>query len=561
MTRFTIFTILVVLGVMCLVIMMPECVDGCIINIRRKFKELLNIGRLKLVVISTTLFMLVTHLYAWTNGSFLFDAAFINRGINRPVIRSDKWLGPFVWILDAGVNQPWLAGMLAMVFMIISVYCIVEILDIDAAWSIVLIAGLCSTNSSIICQQEYTGGNYTGEIALAFACVAMWVLIKIDNHVILKTILAAFGIALSAGMYGAYVSMVPSLMLLVLIRDIFNGKSGRDNWRKAFFFLLQFLTGMALYYVILRSLMYVTGGRLSAYMGEENLNSVGGIFNMLKSIPDAYLYIFKYYVNGQTYLPRFLSVLLFVIMLIGGMLTVYWGYKRRENVKDLLLNVPLLVSILLLLPLAINLIYAMSCGQMHFLMIFTYIIPILFFVKVMEDTWNGREKYRIKRVLVILGGLFSIFIYYSIVTANAVYTDYHNMYEVSFSIGTRILDRIETCEGFDGSEQIVLLGIMQENSYYGEKGYEEAGILDAFLGCGNPNNVNGLNYGSWMKKYLQNILDSKLEYVYYDSLQEYIDLESVEEDLEKDLLNLQVFPKQDSVEKIGNKIYIKFSDS
>lgn len=555
------FIVLIVLGIVCLIMMMPECVDGWMVSLRKKLKSYLNIRRLKLVIISTTLFMLVTHLYAWMNGTFLFDTAFIYRGIPRTLIVSDKWLGPYVWMLDAGINQPWLAGMLAIFFMIISVYCIVDILEIDATWSIFLIAGLCSTNSSIICQQEYTGGNYTGEIALALACVAMWVIIKINNHVILKTILAAFGIALSAGMYGAYVSIVPSLMLLILIGDIFNGRSGRDNWRKVFLFLMQFLMGMTLYYVILRSFMYITSEQLSAYMGEDNLNSVSGIFNMLKSIPGAYLYLLKYYVNSQTYLPQYLSLLLFAIMLTGGIVTVYWAYKRRENLKDLLLNVPLLVSIVMLLPLSINLIYVMASGQVHYLMIFTYIIPLLFFVKVMEDAWSNRKEYRIKRVLVILGGLLSIFIYYSIVTANAVYTHYHNMYDVSLSIGTRILDRIETCEGFEGTEQIVLLGQIQENLYYGEKGYEEATALNAFLGCGNPNNINGLNYGSWMKKYLQNILDSKLEYVHYDFLQEYIDGENVEADLEKELLNLQVFPKQDSVKKIGNKIYIKFSDS
>ena len=554
-----------------LLLIMPEGADVWIYNKFKNIKKIMNLKKFKTVICATTAFMVIAHLYAWVNGSFLYDTTVIYRGIPEGIHATDKWLGQFVWILDAGMNAPWLAGILATFFMIISVYCIVDVLEINETWAICLAAGLCATHSSIICQQEYTGGNYTGEIALTFACIAMWIIKRVDRHVFIKTVFAALAIALSAGMYGAYVSIVPSLMLLLLVFDIFNGMSGKDNWKKAFLYLFQFLAGMVLYYIILRVLLHTSGGQLSSYMGEDNLSKVSGTYNMFTSIPAAYLYIFKYYLNGCSYLPEYMALLLFAIMLTGGGLTLYWGYKRRKKLKDPGLNIPLLLLIIAILPMAINLIYVMACGQVHYLMIFTYVVPLLFFVKIMEEVFVEEKsrkntiahKYKNIRIPVFMGGLLSLFLYYSIVMGNAIYVHYYNMYEVSLSLGTRILDRIETCDGFNGTEQVVLLGHMQHqaNSYLGDQGQQEAAVLDAFLGPGNPDNVNGLYWGSHTKRFLENILDSKLEYVHYNSMDEYIKRENVEMETIEELQEMREFPEKDSVKKIGDKIYVKFSDS
>lgn len=539
-------------------------------KMREKGCELLDFKKLRITAIYTTFFMVVAHVYAWLNGSFLIDTAFIYRGMTEKIQASDKWAQQFfISMLDAGVNLPWFAGVLATCFMLISVYCIVDILEINSKWGIILISGLCSINSAIICQQEYSGGNYTGEVALAFACVAAWIGRKSNINIYLRTVLMTVFIALSSGTYGSYVSIVPSLFLVVLILDIFDGNDGKTNWKNAFLYLFQFIIGMLLYYVILRLIMFSTSTQLNSYMGEDILNDTSGFYSMLNCIPAAYKYLFEYYLTGHAehdYLPHFMGVLLFLIMLTGSLLTMVWMYRRRECFKDRKWNLPLLLLILSVLPMAINLIYIMSAGNVHYLMIFTYIVPLLFFVKALEDIWKDDSKkenanHKDKRLAVFMVSLFCIFIYYSIVMANAVYTKYHNMYDVSLSIGTRILDRIETCEGFEGTEEIILLGKIQENKYFGEI-YEEAEILDAFLGCGNPSNINGLNYGFRMMNYLCNILDSKMEYSYYEFLEQYISVS--EGNLSRDeisVLNaMQVFPQKESVKKIGNKIYVKFSD-
>lgn len=522
-----------------------------------EIKSMIDFKKVKIVIYATVFFMFVAYMYAWINGSFLCDASFIYRGTPGITV-SDKWLAWMVWIIDAGVNEPWLAGLIATILMVISVYCIVDILEINKNWAICLVAGLCSTNSVIICQQEYAGGNYTGEIALVLACISMWIIKNIKCKVGIKTLIVALTIACSAGIYGAYVSIVPSLMLIVLFMDIFKGVEWKKIWSKAFLYLFYFVTGMVLYYAILRGLMYVTGGQLSAYMGEDNLESVSGVLNMIKTIPAAYISLKHYYINGLTYLPGFMAMLLKIIMLTGGALTLYWCYSKRKEIKRNIMNFILLILIILLLPLAINLIQVMSSGYVHYLMIFTYVVPVLFFVKIMENIISVEEYRKIWiRLSMFLGAVMSVYLYYSVVMANAVYVDLYNKYEVSLETGAKILDRIETCEGYEGNEQVVLVGRLSENPYYGEAG-QEADILNAFLGNNNPNYSNILVHGLYLEWFLVNILDSKIEYSYYDTLN--ICIANEGEQYADVLEEMESFPRKDCVIKVEDKIFVKLSE-
>ena len=216
------FIICVVFSLFILFMFTPKNIISWMYTKCCEIKEMIDFKKVKIVMYATVFFMFVAYMYAWINGSFLCDASFIYRGTPGITV-SDKWLAWMLWIIDAGVNEPWLAGLIATILMAVSVYCIVDILEINKNWTICLVAGLCSTNSVIICQQEYAGGNYTGEIALVLACISMWIIKNIKCKASIKTLIVAFTIACSAGVYGAYISIVPSLMLIVLFMDIFKG--------------------------------------------------------------------------------------------------------------------------------------------------------------------------------------------------------------------------------------------------------------------------------------------------------------------------------------------------
>ena len=548
----------IALGLLVMSMLLPK------IRITKGKEFIIDYGKLKVALISTCVFMFLAYTFAYTNGIFLFDASFIYRGINlTPDSVSDKWLSPYLSVLDMGVNLPWLGGIFTVLFMVISVYLIVDMLNITNKVGIWAVAGLCSTNSSIICQQEYTGGSYTGEIALFFACLAAWYAIK-GKASFKSMILTIVFVALSAGTYGSYVSVTPCLMIISVIIDIFDGKYQKKNWTKICSCFFEFLLGIFLYYVILRAEMHFMKAGLQSYMGEDALANASGILAMFKWIPRAYENIVDYYVGGSAggFLPAYMAYIMMVVFGMGGFIFIIYfiiNFKKINSEKG---NTILLLLLLIVFPLAINLIYVMSSGNVHFMMIFSYVMPFILMVKIAEELkenfnnghWNYKGIYK-----AFYSGV-AIFIFCGIVLSNAIFSRYYGMYVEAQSIGTRVLDRIENCENFTGTERIVIIGAMQNDTYYGSTDENRAEVFDALIGCANYRNINGVNYGSWLRRFITNILGSNMDYTSYTTFTKCIESENLDSQEVEILENMNYFPRYESVQKIGDIIFIKFPD-
>lgn len=524
-------------------------------------KNVIDRNLLKRVCIAVTAFMLLAHMYVFTNGALLFDAVGVYRGEANFAVGSDKWAMGLYWWIDLGINSPWLAGVWAIVLMITTVYCICDILEIRTAWGIALTAGLCAVNSAICSEQEYTGQNYYIIIPLLEAVLAAWIIRKSHLHFILRAVLAAFLVALSGGTYGAMVSAMPAILLVAVIFDILRGDAGRKNWIESLKYAGIFICGMALYYIILRALLHIQGGELQSYMGEDALSNVSVLGSMVRTVPKAYGYMINYYLGYSKYLPALLNRILKALMVFGGLESLALLVMVRKDLQDKLLNGILLILAIGISPAVLNLIYIMSLGNVHYLMIFTYCIPLLAFVKVNELLLEKVREQRSRYIGYASRALGVLFIYYSVVMSNAMYMNYQQMYIETISLGTRILDRIETCDGFEGTEEVVLLGAMYYNEYWGVPGNEEAMILNAFLGPGNRNNVNGINYASRVVRFLTNVLDSSLSYSYYENIEDCIQKEGLIADEIDAIKEMAAFPINGSVEKIGGKIYVKLSEN
>ena len=510
--------------------------------------------------------MLAAHMYAYMNGPLLFDAVGIYRGAPIWHVITDRWLANLYWFIDLGMNLPWFSGLVAIFFMTISVYFISDTFEIKSKLGVVFIAGIFSTHTAIISQHEYTGCCYYGIIALAWASIAAWTLTRKELKLLPKSIVGIIFIIFSSATYGSYVSIVPTVMMFVLLEHIKNGEGSKETFRQALIYLIQFMVGMGLYYLIFRLLYYFFGVPITTYMGKDKMTSVGVFSSMFRVIPEAYKTLIDYYLALTWYLPKKLAKMQCALLIIGGIFWLVNLYNHRNTIKKGVLNVILLIAIIILLPLAINLIYVMASGLVHFLMIFTYCIPLVFFVKQGEEIiYNNESKVKVyfSKVVCISSCLMFIFLYCGVVMSNAVHVHYKNMFDVALSEGTNIIDRIENCEGFTGNEKIILIGAMQWNDYYtklNDNGTHGAEILDAWLGPCNKENINALNWGSWTKRFLQNVLQTTLAIEKYENLHEVILNLHLSDKNIVSIKEMPLFPLHGSVQKIDDKIYVKFSE-
>lgn len=511
---------------------------------------------LKISFISTTVFMLLAYMYSYTNGSFLFDAAMIYRGeIGKFHFSSDKIFLNFLQYLDYGISLPWFSGILSIFFMAISVYLIVDYLQIENKLSIFLVSGFCALHTSIITQQVLVGGNYTGEIALFFSCIAVWFLDRISNKK-LGILLCLFSITVSAGIYGAYVSMSSSLMLIKIILNVFAGKRAKDNWKLTIEYAVLFIFGLVVYYILLRFILLITNSTLQSYQNEDTLASLGGVLRKIFIIKDAYIGIINYYLGRTIFLPKFIIKIFKLLNLTSFCLGILFLKNNWPKISDRIANFSLFLCIIAILPLSINLIYVLSSGAVHYLMNFTYVIPYIFICKIVDINLceNRKKIYSIAMKVVIC--VMGVFLYYSIVMANAVMVRMNHMYVEAEAICTNMLERIESCENFNGYENVIFIGALQYNSYYKAAKETDSDILNGWLGAGNGVNVNGVNWGSWLKKFMMNILNSNLLYTHYDSLIGYISSCSVPIEHETTINSMKAYPLKDSVKKVDNTIYV-----
>lgn len=531
-------------------------------KIVQMIKKHINTYKLRIVVISTTLTMLFAHMYVFTNGSLLFDSVGVYRGQMDWHNVSDRWMCNFYWWMDCGVNSPWLSGVWATILMILSVYFISETLNINSTLGIVLVGAICSVHSSIICWQEYTGQGFYGIIALMWASLAAWLIVKADDKII-RILLGGACIVFSAATYSPFVGVAPSLLIFKVIEDILEAedKHKKNQLVRVIRYGLIFVASMAVYYAIFRVLYLFLGTPLTDYMGKSEITNANVVIKMLSYIGDAYVQLVRYYLTGSGWLPKRLAELQCATFLIGGIgLFVRVAEKvKKDCVK--MGECVFVLALLLALPMSLNFIYIVAQGQVHFLMNYSYCVPFIFFVWQYE--YFGREKEDNSNSLLTRLGISYVVllvgvVYFSIVMSNAVYINYQNMYDRTQSICTRMIDRIETCDGFVGDERIVLIGMMHNDKYWEMDRWDKAAILSAQLGPGGSQTINGMTYNYWGKLVLRNVMGVGNEITIYDSIEDCIGKEGLSGKEREDLVKMQYFPRENSVRKMGDIIYVMF---
>ena len=76
-----------------------------------------------------------------------------------------RWFAGFITIATFGVVLPWLAGLIGLVFVGLSVFYVIEILDIKSEIGIILVSGIMTVNRTLVFSNLY-GGLHTFTLAL-----------------------------------------------------------------------------------------------------------------------------------------------------------------------------------------------------------------------------------------------------------------------------------------------------------------------------------------------------------------------------------------------------------
>lgn len=473
---------------------------------------------------------LIAHLYKITNWLPNWDSL-VFRYDEQNMLAMGRWFLPVASAPSSFYDLPWLTGLLAILFYALGAVCICKMFGIQKHITAALIgaAVISFPNVTSVLLYNYVADAYAFSFLLA--CVAAYLLIKRKPNYVL----VAISIALSVGIYQAYITVTIMLLLCHLIVEGCGETDVKGLLGKSVRFLLGGILGMGLYYLVMQALLKLTGTTLLEYQGFSEVGTGGiNIWASLYTIKESFVRYFFDFSNG-IHIFGIVNVIILIATVIFYVIDIV---KAKKGIGQILV----LGVFVILLPIGASVLgFVNSSIDYHNLMKMGFFVFYLFFIL-------QYEKDNAIRTWVVLG-VTTVLIVTQVVLANVSYHKINMAYEKSYGTLIRIADRIEQTEGAEDCEQILVLGTLPGSEAYSVNlPPDMTGTTDGFILRADDEVVG------------QSVLCSALN-DYCGTNYQFLAGEAKQSILEKlDVDSLGNWPEKNSIRVLDGVIVIKLGD-
>lgn len=456
-----------------------------------------------------------------------------------------------IYLADKIVNNlaiPTVTGVVAILLIVISTVLIVDLLKIKNKLIIFLVSAAMVVSPTLTGTliYIYTSVAYCLSMFLSVATVC---LIFKNKNKILNWIIALVLFVFSLGIYQSYIGVVIGLTAIRLIRDLFD-KEEKVKW----FFIhgivlvVIVIVGGLIYSAITAQVLKELGLEEATYKGMNNISVSNTINSLDVSIPKIYQDFYDFYfsdniVKNENYARDDFYRVLFVSVLICELILII-SSKAWKN--------PLRIIFILImtgiLPIALNAVLLLTTETSTYLLTAAQLILIIPFAGMIIDM-SGKTCTFIFKWAAIISMFLVVFTYY--LADNASYMTLKLKYNQIYSVAIRILDRIETYEGYTKDTPIMIAGVIEEKEF-GEisniKDYTIGSIFDinAFHGLYNGMEGNWVNFMKVFFGYRLNFCNPEIYKVIATS---------------DFFAEMEVFPAESSVNLVYDTLIVKLSDT
>jgi hypothetical protein len=492
----------------------------------------------KVCFFSAVLVGLFAHLYKITNWLPNWDSL-VFRYDSQNMIALGRWFLPVVCSFSSFYDLPFLNGITAIIFHALSAVCICRILNVQKKITAFLIGAVIVSFPTVtsVMMYNYVDDGYS--IAFLLSTLAAFFMTSEKPRYLLSALL----IALSTGIYQAYITVTIMLILLKLIDEIiYSDTKIQVIFKKTAFMLLSGILGMVLYAVILKAALAIFSVGLLDYQGINSSSSLSG-FDLLGSlyvIKETFIKCFFDFSGGiNVYVSLNALILIFTLV-----------YYIRYTVKNRIHKNPAkIITLILLCPMLIVgagvLAFVNPAVDYHNLMLMGYSVFYLFFILLYERGIEAKEKHTcIKCWVVLLTAI--ILIANQAVIANVSYHKAQMAYEKSYGVLVRIADRIEQTPDTDKCDRILVLGALDDSEAYSVNLTPDiTGITDGYIIRADDETVGQ----SVLCSALNDYCNKNYEFVFGEEKTNFAKREDVK--------SLEKWPSKNCVAVIDNTIIIK----
>ena len=393
------------------------------------------------------------HLYAFTN--LIPNSDGLSRVFDpQQMTVSGRWFLHFASALNDFTQMPALIGLLSVLFLSLAAALAVDVLGLRSR-------ALCALTGAVMALFPCVGYTFLYLFTASAYCLAIFLAVLsvwLARKGRISWLLGCLCLALAMGIYQAYATVAIALSLLaVLGRVLERENSFRDTLAFGLRLVGYLAVGAALYYVILLIFLKVKNLELLSYLGMDA--AAGGYpFARLPSLlVESYKQVVAFFflpgsANGFANLFMVLLDLLALLLGLWALWTVFarrglWGEKWR---------IAGALALLALLPLGMNFMqvlspYSAPTPLMKYAFVSVYLLVLL-----VLDCAEGLDGLR---ALAPAGAVWcALLLLFCLNTNNLLYTASAQAHRSTESWATRLLSRIENCEGYEPGMEIAIVG-------------------------------------------------------------------------------------------------------
>lgn len=488
----------------------------------------------------TFLWGLIAHGYCYFNIFFSHDSMYIYQDDATWQISIGRFLQPYYIQLRGRFAPPSLIGVLSLLYIGIAIFLIAQIFRMRNKLVIFVMTGILVSNATItLINATYINFCDMFSLAILSAVFAVWV----KQRTKWGFIWSALFITASLALYQSFFSVTVFLFMLLAFRDLLEGKKATEVLADGIKSIASLAIGLILYLISLKIVLYATHNTLAnSYNGLAEVGQYEGVGQFISSITGAYQFFLSYMLSPSTFhrkLVGYVNLLLLVLVVIG--LIVVISKKRLKGA-----SIALIALLFGLMPLGINVIYVISKGMEHSLMIFSFFLSYML-VYVVYTEGNLTDDCKIKNICKYVGSaIFAFLLFNSLVFSNQAYMKKQLEYQSTLSIMTRIVDRIEQVPGYEFEQTpIAFVGTLTDSELsVGRFGFDcEA--------TGLENNFS-VTYSDSYKNYFEYVLGYPVNWVDDATLEQLRQTKEVTE--------MGTFPQSDSCKWVEGCLVVKLSE-
>ncbi len=503
------------------------------------------------VMVSTFLFGLIAHGYCYFNLFYSFDALVSISQYSNIVwqISLGRFLQAIYLQIRGGFYVPSLVGFLSLLFIGLSAYFVLRLLDIKNRFLVCLICGILTINITVILlNATFLPWLDIDMFSLLSAVVGVCCIRKFRKGGVIAAPLFFF---VSLGLYQSFFQVAVVLLMILSIKDILDRKQTKEVLQSGIKAVISLLAGLVLYYLVLQAVLYATGVKLSTgYNGINRVGQYGGITSILWCIYETYHRVLSYFLHPIVFHREFMALADFIIIGLAAVFLIGIVIKKKIRGWDLFL----LAGLILFMPFGINVICFISQGMEHELMIYSFFF-VYIFALYLGDVFireEGIDKIKIEKIGKIqilqkysIPVLVVVLLFNNIIFANQTYLYKNFVYQNTLLVMERVIDRIEQVDGYVvGETPVAIVGSLEKSKLANP--YDDFEKLGFGLG-----NAFSVDYYETYVGFFRDLLRYPINLLSFEEFLQWEGTEAVQE--------MPVFPEKGSCKMIDGTMVIKFS--